>query len=402
MNPFVLATLIVAVVALTGVITSMVRNARKFQGYAEVAADARAIAKKLNGELFRDGEDLVMSGNYQQLPTIVRLSHLESTPGLSIEVKVPSNFSFSLTPRQAPVIPDGIGVNVPNLSVNFVGRTNSALEASQLIDSPSVRKALSAVCISQKTFLEMTPGRLLIGDLLIPQDVLGRVMVELQAVSTINAQLEKFPGADERKFKPVKHDRTSWTFRAALAAGIIVTIAGLAQNAVTASSKPAPAAAKEIASSIPKNDAILIPKIQDWQPADDKSFDPDFASWLRSYGVKPASSFDFSADTSRLRDDRVYLLTNDKGQKRVVAIVDHRVALDGVFDRAAGIAIIPMDSVSKVEWPMSRAPFKEVPGDGLLIVREFGSKEGATLLFFTPDRQLSGMPENYQHLDIQQ
>jgi len=402
MNPFVLATLIVAVVALIGMITATVRNARKLKGYEEVAADANALTKKLGGELFRDGDDLVMSGNYQNLPTIIRLSHAENTPGVSIEVKVPARFSFSLTPRQAPVIPEGVGVNVPNLSTNFVGRTNSALEANQLVGSPSVRKAFAAICISQKTFLEIAPGRLLISELLIPQNLLDRIAMELQAASSISTVLEKFPGADERKLVLVKHDRTSWAFRAALAAGIIVTIAGLAQNAVNASNKPTPVAAKEIASSIARNDAILITKIQDWRPADETDFDPAFKSWVQSYGVKPTNALDFSADTSRNRDDRVYFLVNDKGQKRVVAIVDHRVALDSIFDNAAGVTIVPMDSISKVEWPMSRAPFKEVPGDGLLIVRDMNDKDGATLLFFGDHGHLSGQPQNYQHLDIQQ
>ncbi len=402
MNPLVLATLIVAVVALLGMITAMVRNARKIKGYEEVAADAKAIARKIGGELFRDGDDLVMSGNYQNLPTIIRLSHAENTPGVSIEVKVPARFSFSLTPRQAPVIPEGIGVNVPNLATNFVGRTNSALEANQLVSSPSVRKALAAICISQKTFLEIAPGRLLVSELLIPQNLLDRVSAELEAASAISAVLEKFPGADERKLVLVKHDRTSWAFRGALAGGIIVTIAGLAQNAVNASNKPARVATKEVAASIPRNDAILISKIQDWRPADENDFDPVFRTWLQSYGVKPSGTLDFSADTTRNRDDKVYFLVNDKGQKRVVSLVDHRVAMDSIFDNAAGVAIVPMDSVNKVQWPMSRAPFKEVPGDGLLIVRDMNAQDGATLLFFGPNGHLSGQPENYQHLDIQQ
>jgi hypothetical protein len=250
--------------------------------------------------------------------------------------------------------------------------------------------------------MEMTPGRLLISELLIPQNLLDRVAMELDAASSISAVLEKFPGADERKLVLVKHDRTSWAFRGALAAGIIVTIAGLAQNAVNASNKPAKVATKEVASSIPRNDAMLITKIQDWRPADENDFDPAFTSWVQSYGVKPSSSLDFSADNSRNRDDKVYLLVNVKAQKRVVAIVDHRLAMDAIFDNAAGVAIVPMDSVSKVEWPLSRAPFNKVPGDGLLIVRNMGTKDGATLLFFQPNGYLSGQPENYQHLDIQQ
>ena len=124
----------------------------------------------------------------------------------------------------------------------------------------------------------------------------------------------------------VKQDRSSWAFRGVLAAGIIVTIAGLAQTAVTASSKPARVPVQKETNSIPHNDAVLIPKLNEWRPAaDDDSFDPAFTSWLQSYGVRPSNELAFSADKSRLRDDKVYFLVNEKGQKRVVALVEHQL-----------------------------------------------------------------------------
>jgi hypothetical protein len=82
-------------------------------------------------------------------------------------------------------------------------------------------------------------------------------------------------------------------------------------------------------------------------------------------------------------------------------IVDHRLVYDAVFPTAAGIAAVPMDSVDKVEWPGSRPPFPKVPGDGLLVVRKAGHPDGAILLFFPQNNVYSGVPQDYQHLDIQ-
>jgi hypothetical protein len=400
-HPLGLAVLIIAVVSLAGMIAAMVRNHRKFRGYEDVAEDTRAIARKLGAEIFRDGPDLVISGNYQQLPAIIRLSHSENTPGVSIEMKVPAKFKFSLTPKQWGNIPAGASVTVSNLAATFHGRTDSPLEANQLTGSSSVKKALAGICWSNKVFLEISPGRLLMNELLIPSNLHDRVMDELQGGSVLSAELEKFPGADVRKIQIIKHDRTSWAFRGALAAGIVVTVAGIAQNAVNASNRAARVAPKEVASLIPRNDAILITRVRDWRPAEANDFDPQFSSWLQSYGIKPSYVVEFSADKARVLDSKAYFLVNDKGQKRVVAIVDHRVVFDAIFPSIAGLAIVPMDSVGKVQWPMSRAPFDKVPGDGLLVVRNMGQSAGANLLFFSGDNLLSGIPENYEHIDIQ-
>ena len=401
-HPFALAALIIAVVSLAGVIAASVRNHRTFLGYEDVAEDARALSKKVKGQIFRDGPDLVISGNYEQLPTIIRLSHSEHTPGVSIEMKVPAKFKFSLTPKQSDNVPAGTPVTVPSLAANFLGRTDSSFEASQLIAAASVKKALAGICWSNKVFLEISPGRLLINELLIPSDLLTRISDELDYGSALSAQLEKFPGADVRKIQIIKHDRSSWVFRGALAAGIVVTIAGVAQNAVNASNRPAPAPAIKDAGLIPLVDASLITHFQEWRPAADNDFAPGFASWLQSYGIKPSYVVEFSSNHSNGRDAKAYFLVNDQQQKRVVAIVDHRVAFDAIFPSAEGLAVVPIDSLEKVQWQMHQAPYTAAPGDGLLLVRNQGQVDGATLLFFAGDTMYSGTPENYEHIDIQQ
>src|SRR4051812_14207227 len=400
-NPLGLAALIVAVVSLAGMILFIVRNHRKFAGFEDVAKDAHGLAKRIKGEIFRDGPDLVISGNYENLPTIIRLSHSENTPGLTIDVKVPAKFKFSLTPKQSGVVPEGNNVNVSNLSANFFGRTDSPLEASQLIASSAARKSLSAICWSSKVFLELTPGRLLISELLIPASLHDRANDILASATSLSAQLDKFTGKDVRKIQVIKHDRTSWVFRGALAAGILVTIAGVAQNALNASNHAAPAAQKIESSSIPKNDAILISRVNMWREAEASDFDGDFTAWLQGYGIKPSSVVELNSDKSRVRDGKAYFLVNDKNQKRVVAIVDHRVVFDAVLDSAAGLAVVPMDSADKIQWPMSKAPYTTVPSDGLMIVRNTNQQNGANLLYFAENNVYSGIPENYQHLDLQ-
>ena len=88
----VLAVVVVAI----GVIIVMVRKSSTFSGYSDVAADAQRIQSAIKGESFRDGNDLVVSGSHDKLPVQVRFSYDENTPGLSIRMSAPANFSFSV------------------------------------------------------------------------------------------------------------------------------------------------------------------------------------------------------------------------------------------------------------------------------------------------------------------
>ncbi len=400
-HPLALTGLIIAAVSLTGMIVAMVRNARKFHGYEDIVKDANNIAQKLHGQIFRDGDDLVISGNHENLPTIVRLSHAENTPGLSIEMRVPAKFRLTVMPKENSTGPDGIPMNL-GLPTGYAASTSSSFEAGQLLGAPPVKRALAHICQSSKFYLEISPERLLISELLIPELVCERVLAELACASLLATELEKFPGADLRKIIPLRHDRSSWKFRGALAAGVIVTIAGIAQNGVNASNRSAAVPVKK-SSAIPRIDAVLLPHIDDWRLAEASDFDSRFVSWMQEYGLNARHVLDFSSDQSRRQDARAYFLVNDKGERRIAIFVDHRVLFDTIFPAAEGIAVVPMDSVDKIQWPMSRVPFdrQKVSGDGLLVVRNLDKTDGALLLFFANNNMYSGAPENFQHIDLQ-
>src|SRR6266571_5178834 len=96
-----IALLIVLFVAILGALVAVLRNLRKFHGFREIAADAQKVAKGLDGELFRDAGDLVVSGNFRLLPTVVRFSNKENVPGINLRVGVPANFTMWIASRSA-------------------------------------------------------------------------------------------------------------------------------------------------------------------------------------------------------------------------------------------------------------------------------------------------------------
>src|SRR5207247_8563205 len=66
--PIAFALLVVVVLGVVGAVISVFRGRSSFGGYEDLAPDARAVAKSLtDSEVFRDGSDLVVSGNFQKL-----------------------------------------------------------------------------------------------------------------------------------------------------------------------------------------------------------------------------------------------------------------------------------------------------------------------------------------------
>src|SRR5437899_11544396 len=101
MPPLQLALLIIGALSVIGLVIFFVQNRRTFAGYEEFSSDARKLSRMLRGELFRDGDDLVMAGNYNGMATVVRFSNSDNTPGLNVRVQAPASFTLAVTPQGA-------------------------------------------------------------------------------------------------------------------------------------------------------------------------------------------------------------------------------------------------------------------------------------------------------------
>src|SRR5581483_8543630 len=101
MSPLQIALLTVGVLSLIAVGISVMRRRATFAGYEEIAADARALALLLRGEVFR---------NFEKLPVLIRFSNSENTPGLNIRMQAPASFSLSVAPAAMQLIDGGRSV----------------------------------------------------------------------------------------------------------------------------------------------------------------------------------------------------------------------------------------------------------------------------------------------------
>ena len=101
-SPLQIVVVVVVGMSVVGAILYWIRKRTTFSGYEDLASYAGEIEKALDGELFRDGRDLVISGNHRNLPVVVRFSYDENTPGLNVQMKAPSSFTMSVVPKGEP------------------------------------------------------------------------------------------------------------------------------------------------------------------------------------------------------------------------------------------------------------------------------------------------------------
>ena len=75
--------------SLVGVIISSMRKSTLLAGYGDYRQDIQKIATTLRLEMFRDGDDVVLTGNHKSKPMQIRFSYSETTPGLNIRRILP-------------------------------------------------------------------------------------------------------------------------------------------------------------------------------------------------------------------------------------------------------------------------------------------------------------------------
>jgi hypothetical protein len=135
LSPLAIVLLIVLVVAFVGAMIAYVRSEKMYRGYKDIAAEARKVRSDINGELFRDGDDLVISGNYQGKPTVVRFSYGEHTPGMNVKMEAQSTINLFVVPRGSRESGGGAEIKTGDnlFDSRFTSRTDNPAESRMLL-----------------------------------------------------------------------------------------------------------------------------------------------------------------------------------------------------------------------------------------------------------------------------
>ena len=404
MSPVQTTILIIAVVTILGVVISFMRKSSALAGYDEIKAEVPRINSAIKGEMFRDGEDLVMTGNYKGRPAMVRFSYSETTPGLNIRMQAPVSFTFSSVPKGAQATEGRVLLRTGNdmFDAKFASRTDHPTQAKMLVGSRAALQSLEKLCCSQKTYLTMTRGSIELSELVIPTPYTSRhVLDHLDAMSIVARTVEDIPGAENVKVEPYQREKSAPVFRLVLAAGAIAAVLGVLLirpagptdlRAVAQSNTPS-------AEGVDPLDAGHIADLKGWHAMRPEEYDPDARVALRDAGFDPNGSFTVDLDGDEQRDV-VYALASEDGRYRVVVLKDGNTIYDTVFQNLKGVLPVPKNSLADVKW-RTRPRSTESDGDGvLLLMQDDNYKLEPAIVMFTGNRILSGIPAEWQRISF--
>jgi hypothetical protein len=401
LSPLAIVLGIIFGLAVLGAVIALVYNLHKFSGYREIGRDAEKITDTLGGEMFRDEGDLVISGNFNRLPTVVRFSNKEDVPGLNIRMGVPANFTVWIAPRSAD---PGEGRAVlrtgdPAFDNRFITRSDDPGQARLFLALQMVPRALHQLACSSGTFVAISAGSIEISELVIPAESTARHVLEhLQSVATLAGALKHMPAADTVKVQPL-HKEKRIVGRAAIVVGAIAAVVVVIAATQRAARKDTPilAEAQTAAAGVLPVDATRIAGVDGWRAASADDFDPNAAAWVHDSGAPVSGRIvgDFCGRGSD--DDVAYVLVRSDGVRRIVLLANGQDRYDIRYPTLAIATRVSKSNISRVEW--LGAPPNDVDGDGLLIVRSADDPKSSLVVFLSHGRLVTAVPTNYQALN---
>lgn len=402
-HPVAISVLIVAVVAFVGAVLYYFRDKRTYQGHEEYADDVRKLAKRLvRPEIFRDGDDLVISATWARLPVVIRFSYADNTPGLDIRMQAPSNFTMSVVPKGARASEGRVAVKTPDdmFDARFTTRSDHPTQAKMFLAGNKVMSELVRLCCSAHASLTISHGTIEQTEAIIPGPYTARhVFDHIDSMSKLASELGRMPGAESANVKPLRRERRL-VLRTAIVIGAVTALGAIIAASHTPADIPiseiAPGEATSVEGILP-NEALQIGQVKGWHGAKQAELDPDALSWARAFG-QGAVRLDGDFTGKGHGKETAYLLVNNEGQRRIVVLSDAHARLDMRYPWAGILTRIPKPAISRIEW-IGRAP--ETPdGDALMIIRKPGDRTSGLVLYLSDGRLVSGVPKDYQAVPL--
>ncbi|HUS18117.1 MAG TPA: hypothetical protein VMZ25_00540 [Terriglobales bacterium] len=400
LSPIQVAIAIIAVVALVGLIISTLRKGSLLAGYGDYRKEIEKIATAQKLEMFRDGDDVVLTGNYKNKPIQVRFSYSETTPGLNIRMQAPVSFTFSVVPKGATSTEGRVLVRTGDemFDARFAARTDHPTQAKMLVTSKNLRTQMEKLCCSSKTFLTLTTGNIELSELVIPQPYTARhVKDHLDSMAILADAVDDIPGAEKIKIVPYKREKSTPIFRIAIAVGAIAALAAVFVMRAPNANSPINEGVEPPPPGILPVDAPLIINAFRWHGATPDDFRPEVVNWMRSYGIAPEGRIELDADGSGV-PDVVYFLAGEGTQRRVVLLQNRDNVYDSIFDDLVGVARVPKNSLTSIEW--KKPPAAEPEGDGILLIRGTPGNLRGIVIFMKEGRAIAANPLAYENISL--
>jgi hypothetical protein len=396
--------LIILGVALVGAVAAWMRDNRRFLGYEDVATEVLRIGRAIKGDLFRDGDDLVVAGLYNKLPVQIRFSHAQNTPGTEIRMSAHSNLMLSFMPKAARSTEGKFPVRTPDdmFNVRFDTRSDHPTSANLFLDGRRVMPVVNKLCRSSQHYLHVVTGMIEYSDMNLPdsRNVLA-VMGDLTLLGSLAQDLAVMPGAESVKIESMRRHH-GLLVRTAMAVGIIGVLAAILMAARPRNEGAVPAFEyQRFPAGVWPVDAVKIHDIQKWALMDGDDFDPSGAAWLRSLGVNAAGRMpgDFCGDGEN-NGDVAYLLRSSDGGRRLVVLCRGTVHYDAQFPKVVLAARVPKQPRNTLAWVGQ--PLEDPQHDGILLVKDADDRASGLVFYLNESKDgiriINGAPKDYQDL----
>src|SRR5689334_9514500 len=318
MTPQAVILNIAIVVGIVGIIVYWIRRFAVFRGYKSIEADLLKVAELLKTTPVREGSDVVLAGDYNAIPTIVRFSNKVDTPGLDLQMRVPSTFNLSLMPKSISLAGEGrvlARTASAALDKRFNMRTDHPLEARMLTGTGAALKSLEQLCCSTQTGFAIKDGTMELSELTIPPFTANHVYDHLQAMTVIARRVAGMPGASDIVVPPLPQRGTGWPIRIALAFALVCLVvllfaqpygrSPISTNSVSANT-----------SGVPRADAARIQRLNGWHVIQAADFSTAATRFFQAHHLPVSGRIvaDFSGNGNS--SDAAYFLLDSEGRQR--------------------------------------------------------------------------------------
>lgn len=401
LSPLAVVFNIAIIVGIVGIIVYWVRRFAVFRGYKDIEPDVLRLAENLKSEAMREGNDVVVAGHSGVFPTIVRFSQKLDTPGLYIQMRVPSVLGFTLMPRTVQLDGEGrvvMRIGNPSLDKTFRLRTDYPMEMRMFAGTQAVLASLEQLCCSSQSGLALKDHTLEFSELTIPSFTAKHVSSHVQAMQALANRLQEMPGADNVKIEPLPPRGSSWTIRISLALGLVCLVTLLLIQPYDRPLIHPGIPNVAVTSGVPPADAERIQRLSGWHVAGAEDFSGLATRLLQAHGLAVSGRVqaDFAGRGRPL--DAAYLLTDKQGQRRVCMLAGEMVVYDAIFRRLDFLARIPKESLLKIKW--ISAPEFGADGDALLLVQDAENPSASLVLLRHGAKTYSAHPADFTQIDL--
>lgn len=395
-TPLQIALWIVAGLAAIGVVITYLRTRMTYAGYEDIISDIRKLGMSLKGEIFRDGADVVVSGEWEKNPVVVRFSNQENTPGLNMRMPAAATFQISVA-AAGQQLTEGPRTPVKTVDdmfdARFTTRTDQPMNARMLL-TKNVTAMLQRLACSKNTYIAIGNGSIEQSELVIPSPgTAAHVLDHLKSMAALARSLRELPGSEKVKLYTIERERHVLA-RVVMVVGVCVAVASIVAAMKVPSRTAEMGANQSLANGILPNDANYITDAQSWHAAAPSELDAAGVEMMRTYGIEPSGRVQGDYSGSGSPQDVAYLLVNAAGKRRVIIISGHQPKYDAMYPAIGFIARVPKSAIPSIPWQNDKGP-GDVDGDGVLIVRDPRKTDSGVVVFVRGDAVTSASPTSW-------